>query len=171
MPSVCVVGFHAYAVTLLSSAGKTTLLDVLAGRKTKGKIGGDIRINGQDAKSGRYARLQGYVEQEDIHIGLTTVREALEFSARLRLPKSVSAETRKRFVDEVIDLLELRPIQHRMVDAGGSNTLGRGQMKILTIGVELVTNPSLLFLDEPTSGLDSKAAMVRGRVCMFWAVE
>ncbi|CAE7930022.1 ABCG36, partial [Symbiodinium sp. KB8] len=133
-----------------SGAGKTTLLDVLGGRKTAGYIEGDIKINGEDALKGQFSRLMGYVEQDDIHNAFTTVREALEFSAKLRLPKSVSKDLRSKFVDEVIDLLELRSVQNRLIGEGGANSISRGELKLLTIGVELVTNPSLLFLDEPT---------------------
>ena len=143
-----------------ATAGKTTLLDVLGGRKTAGYIEGDIKINGEDALKGQFSRLMGYVEQDDIHNAFTTVREALEFSAKLRLPKSVSKDLRSKFVDEVIDLLELRSVQNRLIGEGGANSISRGELKLLTIGVELVTNPSLLFLDEPTSGLDSKSALV-----------
>ena len=143
-----------------ATAGKTTLLDVLGGRKTAGYIEGDIKINGEDALKGQFSRLMGYVEQDDIHNAFTTVREALEFSAKLRLPKSVSKDLRSKFVDEVIDLLELRSVQNRLIGEGGPNSISRGELKLLTIGVELVTNPSLLFLDEPTSGLDSKSALV-----------
>lgn len=102
----------------------------------------------------------GYVEQEDVHIPFTTIREALEFSARLRLAKSVTEERRQAFVDEVIDLLGLRNIQDFIIGRRKGRTLSKGQMKLLTIGVELVANPSLLFLDEPTSNLDSKSALV-----------
>jgi ABC-type multidrug transport system ATPase subunit len=77
------------------------------------------------------------------------VREALEFSAALRLPESVPAATRTAFVGEILDLLELRPLADRLVgEAGAADGLSPGQRKILTIGVELCANAPILFLDE-----------------------
>jgi ABC-type multidrug transport system ATPase subunit/ABC-type multidrug transport system permease subunit len=144
-----------------SGAGKSTLLDVIAGRKTAGKMEGEIRLNGFKTEPKSFARLTAYCEQQDIHNSFATVREALAFSAALRLPREVSAETREAFVDEVMDLLELRYIADRLVgEVGAANGLAPGQRKILTIAVELVSNAPILFLDEPTSGLDARAASV-----------
>ena len=86
------------------------------------------------------------------------------FSAKLRLPQSVPTATREAFVDELIDLLELTAVKDRIVGNENYVGLSPGQLKLLTIGVELVSNPSILFLDEPTSGLDSRAALVVMRV-------
>ena len=144
-----------------SGAGKSTLLDVIAGRKTAGKMEGAIFLNGFPREAKSFARLTAYCEQQDIHNSFATVREALEFSAALRLPSSVETATRVAFVEEVLDLLELRPISGRLVgEVGAANGLAPGQRKILTIGVELVSNAPILFLDEPTSGLDARAAAV-----------
>jgi len=147
-----------------SGAGKTTLMDVIAGRKTSGKIEGDIRINGQPQVFPAFNRLMGYVEQTDIHVGMHTVREAIEFSARLRLPSTVSAESRAHFVDLILDDLELQPLAGRIIGDENVEGLSPGELKRLTIGVELAANPTFLFLDEPTSGLDSRAALVVLRV-------
>lgn len=76
----------------VSGAGKTTLMDVLAGRKTGGYIEGDIRISGFPKKQETFARISGYCEQSDIHSPQVTVRESLIYSAFLRLPKEVSPE-------------------------------------------------------------------------------
>lgn len=75
-----------------SGAGKTTLMDVLAGRKTGGYIEGDIRISGYPKKQSTFARISGYCEQFDIHSPQLTVEESLIFSALLRLPNEVSKE-------------------------------------------------------------------------------
>ena len=75
-----------------SGAGKTTLMDVLAGRKTGGYIEGDIMISGYPKEQHTFARVSGYVEQNDIHSPQVTVEESLWFSAVLRLPKEVSKE-------------------------------------------------------------------------------
>eukprot|EP01088_Endostelium_zonatum_P016476 TRINITY_DN446_c0_g1_i1.p1 TRINITY_DN446_c0_g1~~TRINITY_DN446_c0_g1_i1.p1 ORF type:complete len:1655 (+),score=459.85 TRINITY_DN446_c0_g1_i1:79-5043(+) len=137
-----------------SGAGKSTLLDVLARRKTSGKISGDILINGQ--KMNKYSnRIVGYVEQQDIHIETSTVREALEFSAACRLAKNRTKEEKKELVTSILSLLDLEPIQHRTIA-----TLSQEQKKRVTIGVEMAADPVLLFLDEPTSGLDSRGAEI-----------
>lgn len=78
-----------------SGAGKTTLMDVLAGRKTGGYIEGDIRISGHPKVQETFARISGYVEQNDIHSPQVTVEESLWFSSTLRLPKDVTKEQRK----------------------------------------------------------------------------
>ena len=79
----------------VSGAGKTTLMDVLAGRKTGGYIEGDIRISGFPKKQETFARISGYCEQTDIHSPQVTVYESLLFSAYLRLPKEVSQYEKK----------------------------------------------------------------------------
>ena len=79
----------------VSGAGKTTLMDVLAGRKTGGYIEGDISISGYLKKQETFARVSGYCEQNDIHSPQVTVYESLLFSAWLRLPKDVDSNKRK----------------------------------------------------------------------------
>eukprot|EP00742_Colponemidia_sp_Colp-10_P017271 GILJ01019851.1.p1 GENE.GILJ01019851.1~~GILJ01019851.1.p1 ORF type:complete len:1409 (-),score=187.18 GILJ01019851.1:37-3678(-) len=142
-----------------SGAGKTTLMDVIAGRKTAGTVEGDILVNGRLMKRRRFNRLMGYVEQTDIHMTNATVKEALHFSARLRLPRSVTDTQRIRFVEEVMDILELTQLSNRVLGDIHTPGLSPGELKRVTIGVELVANPTFLFLDEPTSGLDSRAAL------------
>jgi ABC-type multidrug transport system ATPase subunit/ABC-type multidrug transport system permease subunit len=142
-----------------SGAGKTTLLDVLAGRKTTGKISGSVFVNGMLADSSTFKSVSSFAEQDDIHADQSTVREALEFSATLRLPKSVTATERANFVAQILTLLELNPLAGRSTDS-----LSQGERKRLTIGVELTANPSILFADEPTTGLDARAAAIVVRV-------
>ncbi|KAK4275171.1 hypothetical protein QN277_018300 [Acacia crassicarpa] len=143
-----------------SGAGKTTLMDVLAGRKTGGYIEGDIRISGHLKVQQTFARISGYVEQNDIHSPQVTVEESLWFSASLRLPKEVSQESKREFVEEVMRLVELDTLRHALVGLPGSSGLSTEQRKRLTIAVELVANPSIIFMDEPTSGLDARAAAI-----------
>ncbi|KAJ7951718.1 Pleiotropic drug resistance ABC transporter [Quillaja saponaria] len=144
----------------VSGAGKTTLMDVLAGRKTGGYVEGDIRISGFPKKQETFARISGYCEQNDIHSPQVTVRESLIYSAFLRLPKEVSNEVKMFFVDEVINLVELNNIKDAIVGLPGVTGLSTEQRKRLTIAVELVANPSIIFMDEPTSGLDARAAAI-----------
>eukprot|EP00002_Diphylleia_rotans_P026240 TRINITY_DN521_c0_g2_i4.p1 TRINITY_DN521_c0_g2~~TRINITY_DN521_c0_g2_i4.p1 ORF type:complete len:1184 (-),score=287.33 TRINITY_DN521_c0_g2_i4:1637-5140(-) len=139
-----------------SGAGKSTLLDILANRKTGGYISGDLLINGQP-RNEYFPRMSGYVEQQDIHLETQTVREAVIFSAMLRLPSDMSDEQKMRQVEDIIDEVGLRDYEDKVVGVPGSG-LSPELRKKLNIAVELVSNPILLFLDEPTSGLDSGAA-------------
>lgn len=139
-----------------SGAGKTTLLDVLAQRKTQGTISGSVLVDGKPIPIS-FQRSAGYVEQLDVHEPLATVREALEFSARLRQSCDVPDEEKLRYVDTIINLLDLTALEHTLVGSPGSG-LSIEQRKRLTIAIELVAKPSIIFLDEPTSGLDGQAA-------------
>ncbi|CAI0416830.1 unnamed protein product [Linum tenue] len=149
----------------VSGAGKTTLMDVLAGRKTGGYIEGRIKISGYPKKQETFARIAGYCEQTDIHSPNVTVYESLIFSAWLRLSPQSNSDTRKvttliMFVEEVMELVELTPLRDALVGLPGVNGLSTEQRKRLTIAVELVANPSIIFMDEPTSGLDARAAAI-----------
>jgi ABC-type multidrug transport system ATPase subunit/ABC-type multidrug transport system permease subunit len=140
-----------------SGAGKTTLLDVLAQRKTEGTIKGSIQVDGRDLPIS-FQRSAGYCEQLDIHEPLATVREALEFSALLRQSRDTPREEKLKYVDAIIDLLEMQDIENTLIGTTAAG-LSVEQRKRLTIGVELVSKPSILiFLDEPTSGLDGQSA-------------
>ncbi|XP_045801854.1 ABC transporter G family member 36 [Trifolium pratense] len=144
----------------VSGAGKTTLMDVLAGRKTGGYIQGDVRISGFPKNQETFARISGYCEQTDIHSPQVTVRESVIYSAFLRLPREVNNEEKMKFVDEVMDLVELDNLRDAIVGLPGVTGLSTEQRKRLTIAVELVANPSIIFMDEPTSGLDARAAAI-----------
>ena len=109
--------------------------------------------------TGQFSRMSSYVEQTDIHSPMATVREALQFSASLRLDRSVPDSEKQSEVDAVMSLLELGPIGDKLIGVK-ADRLSVEQAKRVTIGVSLVANPSILFLDEPTSGLDSRAASV-----------
>nr|CAD1818082.1 unnamed protein product [Ananas comosus var. bracteatus] len=125
------------ALVGVSGAGKSTLMDVLAGRKTGGYIEGDIRISGYPKMQETFARISGYCEQNDIHSPNLTM-----------------------FVDEVMQLVELDVLKDALVGLPGVDGLSTEQRKRLTIAVELVANPSIIFMDEPTSGLDARAAAI-----------
>ena len=150
----------------VSGSGKTTLMDVLVGRKTVGAISGDVRINGHSKEGKIIKRGIGYVEQFDLHMPYATVYESLRYAAELRLPESFSAAERDEFTEEILKLMELDSLRHRLVGHEGSqgSSLSPGERKRLTIGVELVANPPIIFLDEPTTGLDSRAALSVMRV-------
>ncbi len=132
-----------------SGGGKSTLLDAIAGYRpaTKGKV----YVNGIDIYRNFDAiRNQiGYVPQRDIiHMELT-VYQALDFAAQLRMPPDTKPEERHKRIMEVLDDLDLAHRKDLQISG-----LSGGQQKRVSIGVELLTSPSLFFLDEPTSGLD-----------------
>ncbi|KIW34417.1 uncharacterized protein PV07_01195 [Cladophialophora immunda] len=140
-----------------SGAGKTTLLDALAQRINIGVLTGDMLVNGKPLDRS-FQRKTGYVQQQDLHLETTTVREALRFSAYLRQPKSVTRKEKDEFVEEVIKMLNMEDFAEAIVGNPGEG-LNVEQRKLLTIGVELAAKPALLiFLDEPTSGLDSQSS-------------
>ncbi|KAK6202414.1 ABC-2 type transporter-domain-containing protein [Scheffersomyces amazonensis] len=141
-----------------SGAGKTTLLNALSDRLTVGVITDGVRmVNGRPLDNS-FQRSIGYVQQQDLHLDISTVREALRFSAYLRQPKSVSKEEKNEYVESIIELLDMQTYADAVVGVAGEG-LNVEQRKRLTIGVELVAKPKLLlFLDEPTSGLDSQTA-------------
>ncbi|KAM4067057.1 ABC-2 type transporter [Hirsutella rhossiliensis] len=140
-----------------SGAGKTTLLDVLARRKTEGTIRGSVMVDGRPLPVS-FQRSAGYCEQLDVHEPFATVREALEFSALLRQSRETARAEKLAYVDAIIDLLELHDLADTLIGEVGAG-LSVEQRKRVTIGVELVSKPSILiFLDEPTSGLDGQSA-------------
>ncbi|KAK9448253.1 ABC-2 type transporter-domain-containing protein [Limtongia smithiae] len=140
-----------------SGAGKTTLLNTLAQRINVGVITGDMFVDGKPLNSG-FKRRTGYVQQQDLHVAESTVREALRFAALLRQPNNVPVSEKYEYVETVIEMLGMESYAEAVVGRPGQG-LNVEQRKKLSIGVELASRPSLLlFLDEPTSGLDSQSA-------------
>lgn len=122
-----------------------------------GVVTGDMLVNGT-LRDDSFQRKTGYVQQQDLHLATTTVREALSLSAILRQPRHYSRKEKLDYVDTVIDLLEMHSYADAVVGVPGEG-LNVEQRKRLTIGVELAARPQLLlFLDEPTSGLDSQTS-------------
>jgi ABC-type multidrug transport system ATPase subunit len=102
----------------VSGAGKTTLLDVLAKRVSIGVVTGDMLVNGKPLDTS-FQRKTGYVQQQDLHLPTTTVREALRFSATLRQPKSVSMKEKYEYVEDVIDMLGMHDFADAIVGIPG----------------------------------------------------
>ncbi|KAI8895869.1 P-loop containing nucleoside triphosphate hydrolase protein [Globomyces pollinis-pini] len=139
-----------------SGSGKSTCLDILACKNKGGIITGDIRINGKHVnKNVLFSDISGYVDQDDIHLPTMTVKEILDFSAGLRLPESMTYRQKDDRVADVLELLGLTHVADKRIGDHLQRGISGGEKRRLSIGVELVTNPSILFLDEPTSGLDS----------------
>ncbi|GAA5892143.1 hypothetical protein JCM6882_005707 [Rhodosporidiobolus microsporus] len=139
-----------------SGAGKSTLLNTLAGRSV-GVVRGVIRVDGLEPDKEFY-RTTGYVEQFDLHDERSSVREALEFSALLRQPASTPDSDKLAYVDHVLSLLDLTHLQDAIIGSPGAG-LSAEQRKRLTIAVEVVSKPAILFCDEPTTGQDTKSAL------------
>uniref|UniRef100_A0AAG5D9H0 ABC transporter domain-containing protein n=1 Tax=Anopheles atroparvus TaxID=41427 RepID=A0AAG5D9H0_ANOAO len=135
-----------------SGAGKSTLLNVLSGFRTRG-VSGKILINNEMIDCQKYRQLVAYTAQEVPLLQNLTVRETLHYVADLRLSKNVSYIHKTKIVNDIVTLLGLEKCSH-----GQSRTLSGGERKRLAIGLELVSNPKIMFFDEPTSGLDSVAS-------------
>ncbi len=141
----------------VSGAGKTTLLDALADRLSMGVITGEMLVDGK-LRDESFQRKTGYVQQQDLHLETSTVREALTFSALLRQPESTPRAEKVEYVDEVIKLLDMEQYADAVIGVLGEG-LNVEQRKRVPISVELAAKPPLLlFVDEPTSGLDSQTS-------------
>jgi ABC-type multidrug transport system ATPase subunit len=142
-----------------SGAGKSTFLSVIMGKAGKyGTVTGHLRVNGREMRADQLRGIVGFVPQEDVVHEDLTVRENLVYSARLRLSAAKPLKEQLAIVDDVINVLQLRHIQHQVVGTAERRGISGGQRKRVNIGCELVSKPSVLFMDEPTSGLDSTAA-------------
>lgn len=142
-----------------SGSGKTTLLNVLAHRITNtAESTGQVLINGQPIDRAALRQVSCYVEQEDHLIGSLTVRETLDFAARLALPSSISKAERLRRVDDLVRSFGLQEQASTLVGTPIRKGISGGQKRRVSVASQLVTSPKVLFLDEPTSGLDSVAS-------------
>ena len=137
-----------------SGAGKSTLLNVLSGRINMGNIKGQILVNGEPRDPKTFTKICSVVEQDDMFYETQTVRDAIQFSANLRLPKQ-SQKSKDAQVLKVIEELGIINVANTKIGSATRRGISGGERKRAAIGVELVINPALLFLDEPTSGLDS----------------
>ncbi|NXL72987.1 ABCG2 protein, partial [Leptocoma aspasia] len=140
-----------------TGSGKSSLLDILAARKDPRGLSGDILINGAPQPA-NFKCTSGYVVQDDVVMGTLTVRENLKFSAALRLPKSVKEQEKNERVDQIIKELGLSKVADSKVGTQFSRGVSGGERKRTNIGMELITDPAVLFLDEPTTGLDASTA-------------
>lgn len=120
---------------------------------------GKILINGKDSAelAVPLSILSAYVQQDDVLFQTLTVRECLEFAAKLKLKGPY--ESKIRCVDKIIKELNLQKCQNTKIGGELFKGVSGGERKRTSIGVELITNPSLIFLDEPTTGLDSFTAL------------
>jgi ABC-type multidrug transport system ATPase subunit len=157
-----------------SGSGKTTFLSTLSGRASYGTQIGKIFLNGKEENIGKYRGLTGFVPQEDTMIRSLSVEQVLRHSAYTRLPIDVvepqnngngngsshSGSTRNvdAIVEDTLRLLSLTEIRHSAIGDEETRGISGGQRKRVNIGIELVSDPRILFCDEPTSGLDSSGS-------------
>lgn len=140
-----------------SGSGKTTMLNTMAERMTSGRLAfeGSTTFNSQQGvKNIRSA----YVMQQDVLLPTLTVRETLRYSADLRLPPPTTEEERRKVVEEVILELGLKECADTRIGNHQHKGCSGGEKRRTSIGVQLLSNPSVLFLDEPTTGLDATSA-------------
>ncbi|KAK6253287.1 hypothetical protein QUC31_015007 [Theobroma cacao] len=140
-----------------SGCGKSSLLDTLAGRLGPNtRQAGDILINGR--KQALAYGTSAYVTQDDSLITTLTVREAVYYSAQLQLPDTISMSEKKERAEMTITEMGLKDAMNTRIGGWGAKGLSGGQKRRVSICIEILTRPKLLFLDEPTSGLDSAAS-------------
>ncbi|KAL9648047.1 hypothetical protein ABK040_012101 [Willaertia magna] len=147
---------HTLAIMGPSGAGKTSLLNILAQRVKE--TSGEITVNGTKITNS-FRSLSAFVQQDDVLMGNLTVRETLRYAALLRLPKNITWKEKMERVEGIMDELGLTKSANTKVGTPGiSKGISGGERKRLSIAIELLTQPSVLFLDEPTSGLDAATA-------------
>ncbi|GBP31659.1 ATP-binding cassette sub-family G member 1 [Eumeta japonica] len=131
-----------------SGAGKSTLLNLLAGYRVSGATG-NIFVNGEPRNLRQFRKMSRYIMQEDLLQPLLTVREAMNIAADLKLGSDLPHDKKRVVVEEIIQLLRLSGARDTT-----SERLSGGERKRLSIALELLNNPPVIFLDEPTTGLD-----------------
>ncbi|KAJ3103624.1 ATP-binding cassette sub- G member 2 [Phlyctochytrium planicorne] len=142
-----------------SGAGKSTLLNVLAGRIGRGTLSGSITVNNEPRKRSSWRKMAAYVEQEEIMYKNLTVKETLSYAAKLRLPTILTKAEKDQRVEETILELGLTKCKDTRIGDSDVRGISGGEKRRAAIGMELITQPSILFLDEPTSGLDAFTAV------------
>ncbi|KVH88228.1 AAA+ ATPase domain-containing protein [Cynara cardunculus var. scolymus] len=140
-----------------SGSGKSTLLNALAGRLPGLYFTGSVLANDRKLTKA-VLRRTGFVTQDDVLYPHLTVRETLIFCALLRLPNSLTRREKTAVADSVIAELGLSKCENTIIGNTFIRGVSGGERKRVSIGHEMLVNPSLLILDEPTSGLDSTAA-------------
>ncbi|CAN7057232.1 hypothetical protein IGI04_014524 [Brassica rapa subsp. trilocularis] len=149
------------AVLGASGAGKSTLIDALAGRVAKESLRGSVTLNGDNVlQSSLLKVISAYVMQDDLLFPMLTVKETLMFASEFRLPRSLSKSKKMERVEALIDQLGLRNAADTRIGDEGHRGVSGGERRRVSIGMDIIHDPIVLFLDEPTSGLDSTNAFM-----------
>ncbi|CAN0352553.1 unnamed protein product [Pylaiella littoralis] len=146
------------AIMGASGAGKSTLLDVLAQRVPFSQVDGSYTLDGSAINAKEFKRMSGYVMQDDALYPLLTVRETLRFAAELRIPDLPKAD-KYEIVEQTIRQLKLTNCADTKIGNDIHRGISGGEKRRVSIGVDTVQQPTIIFLDEPTSGLDSTTAL------------
>ncbi|KAI0565719.1 ABC transporter-like protein [Gracilaria domingensis] len=151
------------AIMGASGSGKTTMLNMLSGRlksSSKCTTGGHVYVNGQSRNFTTFPHIAKFVEQDDTTMfAELTVHEQILFAARLALSSDVPEQRKQARVEKIIQELGLSKCRDTFIGNELTRGVSGGERRRVAIGVELVTDPSLIFLDEPTTGLDSFNAL------------
>ncbi|CAL9037193.1 ABC transporter G family member 5-like [Musa acuminata AAA Group] len=149
-----------FAVLGASGSGKSTLIDALANRIVRDSLQGSITLNGEKLDGRLLKVISAYVMQDDLLYPMLTVEETLMFSAEFRLPRSLSVSKKKSRVQALIDQLGLRSAAKTIIGDEIHRGVSGGERRRVSIGIDIIHDPIILFLDEPTSGLDSTSAFM-----------
>lgn len=135
-----------------SGAGKTTLLDLLVGNKSGrwGRMEGSIVLKTTVEKISA-VNCPAYIMQDNVHIPVLTVRETLQYAAALRMGAAIALSEREVRITALLSAMRLTHVQSSLVGDSSERSLSGGELKRLSIAVEMVCLPSCIFLDEPTS--------------------
>ncbi|KAG6840616.1 hypothetical protein C0991_005515 [Blastosporella zonata] len=141
-----------------SGAGKTTLAEILAGKRKSGTVFGNVKFPSKGGSSGTGAPRIAFVPQQDVLPPTLTVYEALLFAARLRLPENIQDVEKREMVEELMAKLGISALKdvrigHSDLGGGKARGISGGEMRRVSIGLELISRPDVLILDEPTSGI------------------
>ncbi|KAF3780369.1 ABC transporter G family member 16 [Nymphaea thermarum] len=152
------------AVLGASGSGKSTLIDALANRIAKESLQGTVKLNGEAVGERLMRSISAYVRQDDLLFPMLTVEETLSFAAEFRLPRTLPKEKKQSRVQALIDQLGLRRAAKTIIGDEGHRGVSGGERRRVSIGIDIIHDPILLFLDEPTSGLDSTSAFMVAKV-------
>jgi ATP-binding cassette subfamily G (WHITE) protein 2 len=144
-----------------SGGGKTTLLSTLSLRLDTSymEIKGEFRLNGRYYSRSILKSMSAYVMQDDLLHAELTVQETLNYTARLRMGSSMTDQQRQARIDEVLRLLGISHTRNVIIGNTRRKGISGGERKRVSVAMELLNRPKLIFLDEPTSGLDSSTAL------------
>ncbi|KAJ3166121.1 hypothetical protein HDU88_003669 [Geranomyces variabilis] len=154
--SLRIPGSSLTAIMGGSGSGKTSLLNALAGR-SNGFLSGTVTMNGRPASD--YSGKIAYVQQNDQLLPFLTVRDTLRYAARLRLPNDMPIQKKYELVESVLLELNLKECADTIIGDDRRKGCSGGEKRRVSIGVQLLVNPSVIYMDEPTTGLDSTTSL------------
>lgn len=143
-----------------SGAGKTSLFNSLAKRGQGYRVSGKLHLNGKPYGKNDLKHVAGFVFQEALFHSHIKTEEALRLAAELKLPKHMSREDKEKRVQVLLDAFDLRRCANTKVGDAKVKGISGGEKKRLSIAIEVLTGPGLLFLDEPTTGLDAASSLM-----------